>query len=93
MERFDFLASKTKNLLYAVSRTGVTGTNGISADLEKYLTKKDVINATECFVTGTAAEIVPVRSVDKITVGEGKRGPITKVVQAAYYILLNLTQF
>ncbi len=41
--------------------------------------------ADEVFMTGTAAEIVPVRSVDKITVGEGKRGPITEKVQAAYF--------
>ena len=31
--------------------------------------------ADEIFLTGTAAEITPVRSVDKITIGTGKRGP------------------
>ena len=34
--------------------------------------------ADEVFLTGTAAEITPVRSVDKIPVGEGKRGPMTE---------------
>lgn len=36
-------------------------------------------------MTGTAAEITPVRSVDKITVGAGKRGPITEAIQTAFF--------
>lgn len=47
--------------------------------------------ADEIFMTGTAAEIVPVRTVDKIEVGSGKRGPITKELQAAYFGLFNGT--
>lgn len=38
-ERFEFLSGYTKNILYAVSRTGVTGTKGVSADLDEYLEK------------------------------------------------------
>ena len=41
--------------------------------------------ADELFFTGTAAEITPIRSVDKIQVGEGKRGPITKALQDEYF--------
>lgn len=41
--------------------------------------------ADEVFFTGTAAEIVPIRSIDGISVGEGKRGPITAAVQAAFF--------
>lgn len=41
--------------------------------------------ADELFFTGTAAEITPVRSVDGITVGSGRRGPITTDVQAAFF--------
>jgi branched-chain amino acid aminotransferase len=41
--------------------------------------------ADEIFFTGTAAEITPVRSVDRIQVGEGKPGPITKQVQEAFF--------
>ena len=41
--------------------------------------------ADEMFLTGTAAEITPVRSVDKITVGPGKRGPITEALQSAFF--------
>ncbi len=41
--------------------------------------------ADELFFTGTAAEITPIRSVDKITVGAGKRGDITKKLQEEYF--------
>ena len=41
--------------------------------------------ADELFFTGTAAEITPIRSVDKITVGPGKRGEITKRLQEEYF--------
>jgi branched-chain amino acid aminotransferase len=41
--------------------------------------------ADEIFFTGTAAEVTPVRSVDRITVGTGKRGPITEVLQKAFF--------
>lgn len=45
---------------------------------EENIAREALYLADEVFMTGTAAEIVPVRSVDKITVGEGKRGPITE---------------
>jgi len=41
--------------------------------------------ADEVFFTGTAAEVSPIRSVDKIPVGAGKRGPITAKLQAAFF--------
>ncbi|RMF77908.1 MAG: branched chain amino acid aminotransferase, partial [Chloroflexi bacterium] len=43
--------------------------------------------ADEIFFTGTAAEITPIRSVDRIPIGEGKPGPITKAVQAAFFAI------
>ena len=45
--------------------------------------------ADELFMTGTAAEITPIRSVDRITVGTGKRGPITESLQAAFFGLFS----
>jgi branched-chain amino acid aminotransferase len=45
--------------------------------------------ADEIFLTGTAAEITPVRSVDHIPIGAGKRGPITEALQAAFFGLFN----
>jgi len=58
---------------------------------EENIAREALYLADEIFMTGTAAEIVPVRSVDQITVGEGKRGPITKDIQAAYFGLFNGT--
>ena len=45
--------------------------------------------ADEVFFTGTAAEISPIRSVDKIQVGEGRRGPVTKKLQDLFFKILN----
>ncbi len=44
--------------------------------------------ADELFFTGTAAEITPIRSVDRIQVGPGKPGPVTKKIQQAYMALI-----
>jgi branched-chain amino acid aminotransferase len=41
--------------------------------------------ADEVFFTGTAAEITPIRSVDRITVGAGRRGPITEKLQKIFF--------
>jgi branched-chain amino acid aminotransferase len=45
--------------------------------------------ADEAFFTGTAVEITPIRSVDRIQVGAGKRGPITESLQAAFFGLFS----
>jgi len=45
--------------------------------------------ADEIFLTGTAAEITPVRSVDHVTIGQGRRGPVTEALQAAFFGLFN----
>ena len=41
--------------------------------------------ADEIFLTGTAAEVTPIRSVDRIEIGAGQRGPITKQLQDAFF--------
>jgi branched-chain amino acid aminotransferase len=41
--------------------------------------------ADEVFFTGTAAEITPIRSIDKIIIGKGERGPITKKLQEIFF--------
>jgi branched-chain amino acid aminotransferase len=45
--------------------------------------------ADELFFTGTAAEITPIRSVDRIEVGNGRRGPITESLQKAFFGLFS----
>jgi len=51
---------------------------------EQVLPREALYTADELFFTGTAAEITPIRSVDRITVGSGSPGPITRAVQARY---------
>jgi len=48
--------------------------------------------ADEVFLCGTATEITPVRSIDKIKVGSGKRGPVTKKLQEEYFGLVKGTK-
>jgi branched-chain amino acid aminotransferase len=45
--------------------------------------------ADEIFFTGTAAEITPIRSVDRIPIGTGTRGPITKAVQEQFFAIVS----
>jgi branched-chain amino acid aminotransferase len=45
--------------------------------------------ADEAFFTGTAVEITPIRSVDRLTIGNGKRGPITETLQNAFFGLFS----
>jgi branched-chain amino acid aminotransferase len=45
--------------------------------------------ADEVFVVGTAAEVTPIRSIDRIQVGAGRRGPVTEALQRAYFDLIN----
>lgn len=45
--------------------------------------------ADELFFAGTAVEITPIRSVDKITIGAGTRGPITAAIQQAFFDIIN----
>jgi branched-chain amino acid aminotransferase len=52
---------------------------------EENLVRTDLYTADECFFTGTAAEITPIREVDDRTVGEGHRGRITKELQGAFF--------
>jgi len=49
------------------------------------LRRDDLYIADEAFLTGTAAEVVPIGSVDDRVVGDGVPGPITKAVQATYF--------
>ncbi len=52
---------------------------------EASMSREMLYLADEIFFTGTAAEITPVRSVDRMPVGDGKRGPITKAVQEVFF--------
>jgi branched-chain amino acid aminotransferase len=56
---------------------------------EENMTREALYLADEVFMTGTAAEIVPVRSIDQISIGKGKRGPITEHIQNTFFGLFN----
>jgi branched-chain amino acid aminotransferase len=56
---------------------------------EQDLPREMLYIADEVFFAGTAAEITPIRSVDKIQIGEGKRGPVTTTVQKAFFDYIN----
>ena len=47
--------------------------------------------ADEVFFTGTAAEVTPLAFIDKMQIGEGKRGPVTKDLQERYFGVINCT--
>jgi len=49
------------------------------------LIRTDLYTADEAFLTGTAAEVVPIREVDDRTVGTGRVGPVTKQIQDTYF--------
>lgn len=53
--------------------------------VETAIPREMLYMADEIFFTGTAAEITPVRSVDRMPVGAGKRGPITEQIQARFF--------
>ena len=57
--------------------------------LEQNIPREMLYIADEVFLTGTAAEITPVRSVDRIEVGSGSRGPITETLQKNFFGLFD----
>lgn len=54
---------------------------------EELITQHEVYTADECFLTGTAAEIIPVVKMDGRAIGTGRRGPVTEKLQAHFHEL------
>jgi branched-chain amino acid aminotransferase len=52
---------------------------------ETVLPREMLYIADELFFTGTAVEVTPIRSVDRVTVGDGKPGPVTKMLQEKFF--------
>lgn len=59
--------------------------------VERTMTRYDIFIADECFLTGTAAEVIPVVELDRRKIGSGKPGPITKQLLDAFHELANST--
>ena len=77
-------------LLPGVTRSSVIA---LARDLgygvvEMSIPREMLFTVEEVFFTGTAAEITPVRSIDRIEVGEGRPGPVTKAVQGAFFDII-----
>ena len=56
---------------------------------ETVLPREALYIADEVFFVGTAAEVTPIRSIDKITIGKGRRGPVTEALQRAFFGVIN----
>lgn len=56
--------------------------------VETVIPREMLYVADEVFFTGTAAEVTPVRSIDRIEVGTGRRGPVTERLQKAFFALV-----
>ena len=77
----------TDNVLKGITRESIVQ---IALDFdfkveERLFSKDKLYSADECFMTGTAAEVTPIREVDGKAIGSGKPGPVTKKLQAKYY--------
>jgi branched-chain amino acid aminotransferase len=60
---------------------------GIAVE-ERLMTRDDLYIADELFLTGTAAEVTPIRELDRRTIGSGGRGPVTKLLQETFFDLV-----
>jgi branched-chain amino acid aminotransferase len=81
-----YTSPASAGILHGITRDSVAQ---IARDLgyqvrEQTLPRELLYVADECFFTGTAAEITPIRSVDRIPVGEGRPGPITREIQERF---------
>jgi branched-chain amino acid aminotransferase len=71
----DSIITLARDLGYTVVETGIP--------------REALYVADEVFVVGTAAEVTPIRSIDKITIGAGRRGPVTEALQRAFFAVIN----
>lgn len=56
--------------------------------IETLIPREMLYIADEVFFTGTAAEVTPIRSVDRIVIGKGQRGPVTEKLQQAFFAVV-----
>jgi branched-chain amino acid aminotransferase len=53
--------------------------------IETFIPREMLYIADEVFFSGTAAEVTPIRTIDRITIGNGRRGPITERIQKEFF--------
>jgi branched-chain amino acid aminotransferase len=76
---YGVLAGITRSTVMELARD-----KGIPVE-ERTLTRDELYVADEVFLTGTAAEVTPIREIDRRKIGDGGRGPITSVLQSAFF--------
>ncbi len=79
------LAGVTRGVVFEMAAEA-----GISIT-EPNITRYDLWTADECFLTGTAAELIPVVTLDRRSIGEGKPGPITRQLMTRFHELTQST--
>ena len=80
--------SVSDNILSGITREAVIqlAKNELGLEtVERSMRRSELYNADECFLTGTAAHLTPVGSIDNILVGDGEMGQITKKLQDLYF--------
>lgn len=82
-----YTPSVTSSILQGITRdTVLTLTRDLGLEVrEQALPREFLYLADEVFFCGTAVEITPIRSIDKITVGKGRRGPVTAALQERFF--------
>lgn len=77
------LGGITRNSIMQVARD-----KGMTV-VEAPITRDELYIADEVFLTGTAAEVTPIREIDRRTVGSGSRGPIAKLLQESFFSIVS----
>ena len=57
--------------------------------VEKRITRDEIYISDEAFFTGTAAEVTPIRELDRVQIGAGARGPVTEKIQNVFFDIVN----
>ncbi|MBZ9571138.1 branched-chain-amino-acid transaminase [Methanobrevibacter sp. TMH8] len=80
----------SSSILNGITRNSVISiANDLGYEVIKEKIPREMVYlADEVFFTGTAAEVTPIRSVDNITIGSGKRGPIAEKIQSEFFSIV-----
>ena len=86
-----YTPSVASSILHGITRDSIMT---IARDLgftvvEQAIPRELLYIADELFFVGTAVEVTPIRSVDKIVVGQGARGPVTEAIQRTYFDVIH----
>ena len=84
-----YTPSSSFSILPGITRhSAITLARDLGYKVEQRAIPRDFLYiADEIFFTGTAAEITPIRAIDKIPIGTGERGPTTKKLQEAFFAI------